>query len=106
MNFDEAFSKIDKTPIAVLVYAQWADDYLNYLNKFRQVQPKYKNIYNFVELDIASKDTKTFNNMYHIQPKLPYLFLIRNNGKISRYISRECAKDTSCINSKLMSFIQ
>ena len=31
MTFEEAFSQINRKPVAVLVYAQWADDYQKYI---------------------------------------------------------------------------
>lgn len=106
MTFQEAFADIDSKPAVVLIYAQWADGYQNYLTQFRKLQAKFKNQFNFVELDIASKDTKVYNSKYNIYQNLPYIMLYRNNGKITRYIRRECASSYSCSESKLKSFIQ
>lgn len=106
MNFEEAFSQADRTPMVVLVYAQWANNYLNYIQQFRQSQSNLDTKFNFVELDIASKDARAFNERYHIYPKLPYILMYRDGGKVSRYIPRDCASNASCINSKLRSFIQ
>lgn len=106
MTFEEAYSQAYSTPMVVLVYAQWADNYQNYLQQFRTVQGEFGKTFNFVEMNIASKDTKAFNEKYHIYPKLPYVLMYRDGGKVSRYIPRDCASSASCITSKLKTFIQ
>lgn len=106
MTFEEAFAKSDSTPMVVLVYAQWADNYQNYIQQFRTAKEQLSDNYNFVEMDIASKDTKFFNSRYHIYPNVPYILMYRNSGKVSRYIDRNCAASSSCIVPKLKSFIQ
>ncbi len=106
MTFDQGFSQINQKPLAVLIYAQWADGYQDSLTNFSKSQQKLGNIYNFVELDIASKDTKAFNQRYSIQPKLPYVSVFTNMGKITRYIDAACTADSDCLNTKLKSFIK
>ena len=106
MTFEQAFSQANTTPMVVLVYAQWADGYQNYIQQFRTVQNELGKSFNFVEMDIASKDTKAFNDRYHIYPKLPYVLMYRDGGKVSRYIPRDCASNASCMSTKLRSFIQ
>ncbi len=106
MTFEEAFAKSDTTPIVVLVYAQWADNYQSYIQQFREAKKQLGDTFNFVEMDIASKDTKAFNSRYHIYPNIPYVLMYRNGGRVSRYIDRNCAATTSCMVPKLKSFIQ
>lgn len=106
MTFEEAFSISDKKPMVVLVYAQWADNYQGFLQQFQIAEKQLSDKYNFVEMDIASKDTKAFNSRYHIYPNVPYVLMYRNSGKVSRYIDRNCAASASCMVPKLKSFIQ
>lgn len=106
ITFEQAFSRTDKTPMVVLIYANWADGYLNCINQYKMAEFELGNKFNFTMLDIASPEAKSFNERYHIYPKLPYVLMFRDNGKISRYIPRDCASDASCIKSKLKSFIQ
>lgn len=106
MNFEEAFSASENTPMVVLVYAQWADNYQNYIQQFKLAEKQMGNKFNFVEMDIASKDAKEFNSRYHIYPNLPYILMYRNGGRVSRYIDRNCSASASCIVPKLKSFIQ
>ena len=106
MTFEEAFSQINRKPVAVLVYAQWADDYQKYIEQFRLVQRLYGQNYNFIELNIADKDAKKFCELYPIEPKLPYVFLARNNGKVSRVLPRSCASQASCLKDKFYTFLQ
>ncbi len=105
LTFEEAFSQTDKKPMVAIIYAQWADDYQNFLNNYRAVQEDFEGVYNFTELDITTKDAKFFNSKFHIYPNLPYVLMFRDNGKVSRYIPKDCAKDLSCMRSKLKSFV-
>ena len=106
MNFEQAFSQIHKKPLVVLIYAQWADNYQNTIQQFRVSKSKMGSKFNFVELDLASKDAKAYCEKYHILPKLPYIMMYRDGGKVSRYIPRDCVSSSACINSKLKTFIQ
>jgi len=105
MTFEEGFNICDKKPMVALVYADWADDYRNYINAFEGMKSKFGNSFNFVELNIASNDARFFNSRYHIYPNLPYVLMYRDGGKISRYVQRDCVIDDSCLSSKLKSFI-
>lgn len=106
ISFDEAFEQSDKKPMLVLVYADWAENYENYLEKFRNLEKEFGETFNYVELNIASPDTKSFNTRYHIYPNLPYVLMFRNNGKVSRYVQRNCVSSESCIVPRLKQFIQ
>lgn len=106
MTFDEAFAQSSSKPMLVLIYAQWADNYQTYLNNFKSLQTQFGDTFNFVELDIASKDTKSFNSRYHIYPNLPYVLMFRDGGKVSRYIQKSCASDFACLADKVKSFIR
>jgi hypothetical protein len=105
LNFEEAFNQSSSKPMVALIYAQWADDYSNYLQAFNLTKTQMGDKYNFVELDIASEDTKFFNEKFHIYPNLPYILMFRDGGKVSRYIQKDCALDSQCIVTKLKSFI-
>lgn len=105
MNYEEGLRLSDKKPMAILIYATWADNYQNYLNAFRGMQSEFAKDYNFVELDIASPDAKAFNSRYHIYPNLPYALMFRDGGKFSRYVQRDCVINDSCFETRLKSFI-
>ena len=106
MTFEDGYAVCDKKPVLVLLYANWADNYQNYINAFRGMQSQFGDVYNFVELDIAKPDAKFFNSKYHIYPNLPYVLMFRDGGKISRYVQRDCVIDDSCFSSRIKSFIQ
>lgn len=106
MTFEEAYLQSDKKPMLVILYANWADNYEMYLEKFRNIQNEFGDIFNYVELDIASNEARAFNNRYHIYPNLPYVLMFRNGGKVSRYIQRNCVSSESCMISRLKQFIQ
>ena len=95
-----------QTPLAVLVYADWADDYKSYIDAFKTIENTYGDALNYFELNIASKDTKYFNQRYHIYPNLPYILLFRDNGKVSRYVQKECVLDESCLQTRVKSFTE
>ena len=103
LTFEEAYN--DQKPMLILVYAEWADNYSSYLNTFNALEDVYGDKFNFVALDIAKADAKAFNARYHIYPNLPYMLMFRDNGKVSRYIQRDCILNESCVNSRLKSFI-
>ncbi len=93
-------------PMALLIYANWADDIADVIGKFKAQQGgEYGEQYNFILLDIASEDTKEFNKKYHIYPNLPYVLLYKDNGKISRYLQKDCILDDACFVEKLKFFI-
>ena len=103
MSYEEA-SKQNK-PVAMLVYADWADDLEAVKENFNALQQQYSNTYNFVLLDIASPETKEFNKKYHIYPNLPYVLLYKDGGKVSRYLHKSCVLDSACLNEKASFFI-
>ncbi len=106
LNFEEAFNQTSRTPMVMLIYANWADGYENCIVQFRTTQRALGNKFNFVELDIANKDAKAFNRRFHIYPNLPYILMFRDGGKVSRYIPQDCANSSACVIPKLKSFIQ
>lgn len=103
-KYDSAYSVSDTTPMAVFVYADWADNYDGYLNVFRTVQQKMGDTYNYVELDIASEDAKAYSEQNVILPRLPYIMLYRSKCKFARLIDRNCASSAECIIPKMKSF--
>lgn len=104
MTFSDAYS--DTKPMAVLIYADWADDYATALTGFRGMQQELGDIYNYVELNIASEDTKEYNKQNVILPNVPYVMLYRSNCKISRLIDKNCALSPACALPKMKSFIR
>ena len=104
-TFAKAYEQNDNKPMMVLVYATWADGYQNAIQQFRKVQQKYGNTYNYIELDIATPDAKSYSDKFMITSGLPYIMLFRNNCKISRCIEKDCASSASCIISKAQFFI-
>lgn len=103
LSFEEA-SKQNK-PIALLIYASWADDLEQATQNFNTLQQQYAKAYNFVLLDIASTDAKAFNKKYHIYPNLPYVLLYKDSGRISRFLQKSCVLDNACLNEKASFFI-
>ena len=102
MTFEEAMNL--SKPMAVIIYADWADNYKEILQTFRSKQEQYDAKYNFVELDIAKPETKIFNKRYHIYPNLPYVLLFKDKTKISRYLNADCIMNNSCFNERLDMF--
>ena len=88
-------------PMALYLYADWADGAKQGLAVFNQMKPKFSSRYNFVTLNIADPDAKAFNKMYHIYPNLPYVLLFRDGTKFSRFINMDCVNSTSCFSDKL-----
>ena len=106
MTFEEAFNEVNRTPMLVLVYADWADNYEACLYSFQDLKKEFGNYFNYVELDIASWSTKAFNRRFKIDQNLPYLIMFRDGGKISRYLNTQCVLDNSCVVQRIKSFIQ
>lgn len=105
VSFEDAFKESTTKPMLVLVYAQWADDYETYLKTFKSAQNEFGDKFNYVELNIASADTKFFNSRYHIYPNLPYVLMFRDGGKISRYVPNNCADKEACLLPKIKTFL-
>ena len=102
LKYEEAINQ--SKPMALFVYADWADDAAKLKQSFDAMEKKYGNTYNFVSMNIASADTKEFNKKYPIYANLPYVLLFKDRGKISRYLQRTCVMDTSCFSEKLNFF--
>lgn len=103
LTFEEAVNK--QKPAAVLVYSDWADDKEAVFNVFDEYQLNYAKKYNFIKMNIASEDAKTFNKTFYIYPNLPYIILFKDKGKTSRYVTKECILRNSCIQDKFDFFI-
>ena len=81
----------DSKPMALLIYADWADNASDMIGQFKIQEAKYGKLYNFVLLNIASADTREFNKKYHIYPNLPYVLLYKDGERFkfqnySKYI--------------------
>lgn len=103
MSFEEAMKQ--PKPFAVFVYADWAEDVNKSKTAFEAMAGQQSSIYNFIMLDIASKDAKFFNKSYYIYPNLPYVLLYKDKGKVSRYLKSDCVNDSTCFADKLKYFI-
>jgi len=106
MKYSEALSMNGTKPMAVLIYSSAADNYQTSQAQFKRIQNELGTLYNYVELDIASKDALEYTEQFNILTKLPYIMLYRNNGKFSRVINRDCIPSTSCAVPKMKSFIK
>ena len=104
MNFDEAFKQSGSKPMALLLYADWADNAQEVSQAFSAAEPMFANKYNFVKLNIANKDAKSFNKIYSIMPNLPYVMLFRDGTKFSRMVKSDCVMNSSCFSDKLNAF--
>lgn len=104
LSFSEAMEQSGKKPVLVIVYADWAENVDMYLQKFELLKKEFGDKFNYVELNIASSDTKFFNERYHIYPQLPYVLMFKNNGKVSRYIQRNCVSSESCLIPRAKQF--
>lgn len=103
MNYEEAVKQ--SKPMALLIYADWADDVSVVKQNFDVMDSKYSKTYNFVTLNIASPQMKSYNKKYQIYQNLPYVILYRDGGKISRFLPKTCARDTACFSQKLDFFV-
>ena len=106
MTFSDAFDENNSKPMAVLVYANWIDNYEEYLTTFRGLEREFGDIYNFVELDIATEEAKTYMERNTILVKPPYIMLYRGKCKFARVIERDCANNSACISPKMKTFIR
>lgn len=104
LTYQEAvnFSK----PMAIVIYAPWADDKDAVLKIFNDAEKKYGSKYNFVSINIAEEEAKTFNQTYPIYSKIPYVLLFKDRGRINRYIQKNCILDKSCFDTRLDLFNQ
>ena len=107
MASDTTFSQgsAQKKPMAVYLYADWADNAQQGMVIFSQMEKKYNKKYNFITLNIADPDAKSFNKMYNIYPNLPYVLLFRDGTRFSRFINMECLSSPSCFSGKLDVFV-
>ena len=103
MSYTDAVNS--SKPAVVMIYADWADDVQDIEKIFQKMDQKYVNKLNFVMLNIADKETKEFNKKFYIYPNLPYILLLRDGGKVSRYLKKDCAMSRSCMEEKIKFFI-
>lgn len=104
MNYKTAAAQNGSKPMAVLIYADWAENANTILSRFKKVEQKLSKSYNFVELNIAQEEAKAFNENYVINTKMPYILLLRTNGRFSMIINRDCASSSKCISDKMRTF--
>ena len=106
IQFNDGIAQSSQKPFMVLLYANWANDYDQYLGVFRTTQSLLANRFNYLELNVSDEDMAFFNQKYVLYQNVPYILMFRSNGKISSYIDNNCAKDTACIIDKAKRFIR
>ena len=99
LKYDEAVNQ--SKPMAVFIYAPWAEGYNAPMQAFNAMGQKYSQKYNFVTMNIATDEAKTFNQKFYIYPNLPYVLLFKERGKVVRYLKSECVNDSSCFSNRL-----
>lgn len=99
MKYEEALQS--SKPFAILVYADWADDVQYYLQTFNLMATKYSNKYNFVPINICTKEAKAYIQNNTITAGIPYVIVTKSTGKISRRLRSDCARSEACIIEKL-----
>ena len=103
VKFDEGLAM--KKPLAVLVYASWADDLDKVALQYGLYEQSYDKKYNFAYIDIATEDAKSFNKKFQIYQDLPYVLLFKDNGKITRYLKKDCIMDNGRFKQRLDFFV-
>lgn len=103
MSYDEAIKQ--SKPMVLLIYADWAEGLDKVNQNFDNAQKQYGTTYNFVKMNIASSEAKNFNKKYYFYPNLPYALLIRDGGKVSRYLQKDNINDASAFAERLKAFI-
>ena len=99
MKYDNALNQ--SKPMAIFIYAPWADGYSTAMQAFNAMESKYGSKYNFVTMNIATDEAKTFNKTFFIYPNLPYVLLFREKGKVIRFLKTDCVNDSSCFSNRL-----
>ena len=102
VTFDEAMSQ--NKPVAVLIYAPWADGQDTMLQAFNNMGARYGEAYNFASVNIATEEAESFNERCYIYPNLPYVLLFRSGGKVSRFLKKDCVLDEACFAERLDMF--
>lgn len=102
-SFEQAISQ--NKPMAVLIYADWADNAQEINTAYDAVAQSYASKFNFTKINICTSEAKGFNKTYHIYPNLPYVLLFKDKGKISRYLKKDCVMDNACFKERLDFFV-
>ena len=105
LTFSEGYGQTSTKPMLLLVYATWADGYQSIEKNFVAMQQIYGDKINFVLMDIANPETKAFNEKFHIYPKLPYVLMYKDSGRVTRYVQKDCALNQSCLAEKVKAFM-
>ena len=99
VSFEDAIKQ--KQPCAVLIYANWADNVNAIQSAYNSIAQKYSGKYNFVSINIATEEAKSFNKTNYIYPNLPYVLLFKERGRMSRCITQDCLMNETCFKEKL-----
>ena len=103
-ELQKAIDNVSRKPAIILLYADWAPGYTTAIKNFRLAKRELKDKYNFVELNIADPEARYFNSRYYILTGLPYIFMIRGNGRVTKQIRSDCLSTKSCIVDRLKTF--
>ena len=99
ISFDDAIR--EKKPCAILLYANWADNINAIMPAYNAIEQQYGDKYNFLKINIANEEAKSFNKTNYIYPNLPYVLLFKERGRMSRCITQDCLMNDTCIKEKL-----
>ena len=102
ITYEEALKQ--SKMMAVFVYAPWVENVDVVANNIRTLEAKNKNKFNFIYLNIATRDAKKYCEDNYIYPGMPYLILMKKQGKIVRVLRDDCMANTSCIQNKMDHF--
>ena len=105
VSYDSAMSSTNKTPVLMLIYADWASDSQACMAQFKRIQEEYGDKFKYVELDVASSDMAAFNAKHQLIQGVPYMMMFRSGGMVSRNVTRDCVKDYSCLKSRVSGFV-
>lgn len=105
LTFSEGYQQTNSKPMLLVIYAPWTDGHQSIVQNFLALKKTYGDKINFVALDIANPDAKAFNEKFHINPKLPYVAMFRDGGRVIRYVQKDCALNQACLADKVRAFM-
>lgn len=103
LTFDQAVE--DKKPALVLITAPWASASQTAVANFNSLKNVYGDAANFVTLDIASEQARSYNSKYAFFPNIPYMMMFKSKAKIQLFVPQSCVLDNACISKKVGTFL-
>lgn len=104
ISFKDGFNS--KKPMLVFIFAPWSDNSEQLTQNINSLKKTYGNSVNIVSLDISDSQTKDYNDILPIQPKLPHMMMFKDKAKISRYVPKECVIDYACLSKRVNAFVR